>query len=150
MSHLLTIELGDTQMERLSQLARLRGLTPAETSAQLVGEALRLTDFPLVEFRDSPVGRQPYVKGSTLAVWEVVYIARSLDMDAPQTAMHLEWPIEKVQAALDYSQAYPDEVEVAIAENDACDFESLRSIVPHAELFLVSEAGEVRRASEGQ
>jgi uncharacterized protein (DUF433 family) len=51
------------------------------------------------------------VKGTSLAVWEVVLVARQLGMDARRVAEHLEWPEERVRAALSYAEAYPEEVE---------------------------------------
>ncbi|MDR5696057.1 MAG: DUF433 domain-containing protein [Armatimonadota bacterium] len=66
--------------------------------------------FPLIEFRASSLGRQPYIKGTGLAVWEVALVAKQLGMDARKVAEHLGWPEERVQAALRYAEVYPDEV----------------------------------------
>jgi hypothetical protein len=49
----------------------------AETAARLLDEGLRREDFAMVEFRDSPVGRQAYVQGSRVAVWQVVQLQRA-------------------------------------------------------------------------
>ena len=78
-SQVVSISLQEGQMERLRRLARRLGRTPSETSALLVEEALRHAEFGLLEFRDSPVGRQAYVQGSRLAVWQVAQLANQYE-----------------------------------------------------------------------
>jgi uncharacterized protein (DUF433 family) len=129
-------------MERLQRMARRLGRTPSETSALLVDEALRAAEFAFVEFRDSPVGRQAYIKGATLAVWEVIMVARDHDLDAARTAAYLEWPEHKVHAALNYAAAYPDEINHALADNDSYDFEKLSRLLPQLERFVVLPVGD--------
>ena len=149
MSRVLSLRLRDQQLERLGRVARRLGRTPSEVAALLLEEALRMAEFGYITFRDSPVGRQAYVQGTSLAVWEVVMVARWHDGDAQQTAIYLNWPLVRVQAALQYAAVYPDEIEAAIADNDAYDFETVKRMLPQAELYLVdapfagaSSAGE--------
>jgi hypothetical protein len=101
----------------------------------LIEEGLRQSEFAFIDFRDSPVGRQAYIHGSTLAVWEVVWIARPYKDSVEKTSAHLEMSPLKVKAALNYAKAFPEEIETAIKELEACDFESIRRILPHVELF---------------
>ncbi len=111
------------------------GRTPSETGALLVDEGLRSAEFGQIEFRNSPVGRQGYIRGSSLAVWEVIMVAKSYDLDLAQTAEHLGWPLYRVKAALNYYNAFPNEIEEAIADNAAFDFEALSRMLPQAERF---------------
>ena len=136
MSRVLSLRLRDTQMERLGRLARRLGRTPSETGALLLEEALRMAEFGHITFRNSPVGRQAYVLGTSLAVWEVVMVARWHAGDAQRTATYLRWPLVRVQAALQYAAAYPDELEAAIADNEAYDFETAKRMLPQAEEFV--------------
>ena len=99
-------------------------------------------EFPFIEFRDSTRGQQAYIQGSSLAVWEVMFVARDYASDKTAVARHLRWPEEKVQAAFNYTQAFPDEINQAIAENDAMDFEALKRILPQIELFIVHNDDE--------
>jgi uncharacterized protein (DUF433 family) len=140
MSRVLSLRLRDGQVERLGRVARRLGRTPSETGALLLEEALRMAEFGHITFRDSPVGRQAYVQGTSLAVWEVVMVAQAHDGDATMTASYLEWPVVQVQAALQYAAAYPDEIEAALADNDAYDFAKVSRMLPQAQLVLVPEA----------
>ncbi|MCZ8305126.1 MAG: hypothetical protein O9336_00190 [Microcystis sp. LE19-98.1E] len=72
MSQVVSARLPDHTAERLKRLARRLGKTPSETSAILIEESLRESEFPYIEFRHSPLGRQPYLKNSSLALWEVI------------------------------------------------------------------------------
>ena len=142
MSKVISMRFGDGQVERIDRMARQLGKTPSETGALLVEEALRENEFGHIEFRDSPVGRQAYVTGSRLAVWQVVSIVRSYGMDIEKAAHHLAWPRFRIEAALNYFGAHPEAIEAAIAENAACDFESLKRALPHAEEFVFIGCGD--------
>lgn len=93
-----------------------------------------MAEFAFIQFRDSIVGRQAYVQGTGLAVWEVVFVARAYGMDVARAAEHLEWPENKVQAALNYAAAYPDEIQAALEDNDK-DFDELARMLPGLRRF---------------
>jgi hypothetical protein len=110
---------------RLVRKAKQLGRSISETGALLIEEGLRRDKFTFVDFRDSPEGRRAYVRGSTLAVWEVVWIARGYRNSVEKTASHLRMSLLKVQTALNYAQAFQAEIEGAIKDHQACDFASL-------------------------
>ncbi len=134
-SKVMSLRFAPAQMERLNRLARRLGRTPSETSALLVEESLRRSEFALIDFRSSETGRQAFVQGTSLSVWEVVLVAQGYNLDASRTAQHLEWPLTRVQAALGYAQAFPEEIQTAIQDNESYSFERLRRMVPQARLF---------------
>ena len=117
---------------RLKRMANRHGWTPSDASARLVEEGLRRSEFAFVDFRDSPAGRQAYIHGSTLAVWEVLFLVQSYKADVSAVARHLKWPEAKVQAAVNYAKAFPEEIEAALSENAATDFEALKRMLPQA------------------
>ena len=67
--------------KRLKRMANRHGWTPSDASARLVEEGLRRAEFGFIDFRDSPAGRQAYLQGSTLAVWEVMLLVHSYKED---------------------------------------------------------------------
>ena len=129
-SQVVSLRLPVDQARRLKRLARRLGKSASETAALLIDEALRQSEFAYIEFRDSTVGRQAYVKGSSLAVWEVILVAQHYQLDAEKAAAHLEWPVVKVQAALNYAAAFPEEIRLAIEDNREVDFNSLKKMLP--------------------
>lgn len=139
MSHVVSLRLRDGQMERMRRLARRMNRTVSEVSALLLEEALRMAEFAFIQFRDSPVGRQAYVQGSSLAVWEIAELARAYGGDVGKVAAHLEWPETKVRAALNYAAAYPDEIAAAIEDN-RLGLDELRRLIPGIEVFSAGDA----------
>jgi len=125
--------------QRLRRMASQHGWTPSDASARLVEEGLRRSEFAFVDFRDSAAGRQAYVQGSSLAIWEIMMLARDYNGDPAKVAKHLRWPEAKVQASFNYAKAFPDEIKRAIADNDAVDFEALSQMLPQAKEFVVSD-----------
>src|SRR6202008_1689750 len=117
---------------RLKRMANRHGWTPSDASARLVEEGLRRSEFAFIDFRDSPAGRQAYIQGSTLAVWEVLLLVQSYRADVSAVAKHLKWPEAKVQAAVNYARAFREEIERALSENAATDFETLKRMLPQA------------------
>src|SRR5438477_2660163 len=110
-SVIVSIHLSAESGHRLKLMAARHGWTPSDTCARLVGEGLRRSEFAFIDFRDSPAGRQAYSQGSTLAVWEVLVLVRSYKEDVAAVARHLQWPKAKVQAAINYAEAFPKEIE---------------------------------------
>lgn len=117
---------------RLKRMATRHGWTPSDASARLVEEGLRRLEFAFVDFRDSAAGRQAYIQGSTLAVWEVVQLVRAYKGDIAAVAKHLRWPEARIQAAVNYAEAFSEEIERAISENAATDFDALKRMLPGA------------------
>jgi hypothetical protein len=101
-----------------------------------VEEGLRRLEFAFIDFRDSAAGRQAYVQGSSLAVWEVMLLVRTYNADVSRVARHLRWPERKVQAAINYAESFPEEIQEALAENDSMDFETLKHMAPQAADFV--------------
>jgi uncharacterized protein (DUF433 family) len=141
-STVISMRLPADSSQRLKRMARRHGWTPGDASAHLVEEGLRRAEFAFLDFRDSPAGRQACIQGSSLAVWEVALLAQSYKGDATAVAAHLEWPASKVQAALHYAEAFPDEIEEALAENDAMDYKSLKRMLPQSVEFTQPKAAK--------
>jgi hypothetical protein len=141
-SMVISMRLPVASGKRLKRMANRHGWTPSDASARLVEEGLRRSEFAFIDFRDSPVGRQAYMQGSTLAVWEVILLLRSYKNDAGAVAKHLRWPEAKVRAAINYSEAFPDEIEEAVAENDTTDFKALKRMLPQATASVSRKAAK--------
>lgn len=92
MSRVVSLRLQDDQIERLQRAARRLGRPPSEAAALLLEESLRRCEYPFVEFRESPAGRQAYLQGTRLAVWHVAALAREYEGDVSKTAAYLQIP----------------------------------------------------------
>jgi len=139
-SIVLSMRLPVESGRRLKRIASRHGWTPSEASARLVEEGLRRSEFAFLDFRDSPAGRQAYIQGSSLAVWEVAFLLRSYNSNVADVARHLRWPEAKVQAAANYAEAFPEEIAEAMSENESADFQTLRRMLPQAVDFAARRA----------
>lgn len=101
----------------------------------LLDEGLRRAEFAGIDFRDTPAGRVAYVQGTRTAVWLVAGLVRDCGGDAQQAAKHLRWPKSRVQAALNYAKAFPDEIELQLSDAQECDFRTLQHKLPQMELL---------------
>lgn len=131
----VSVRLDPGEVEKLKQLARRVGRTPSEIGADLLSESIRRADFAFIEFRDSASGRQAYIQGTRLAVWQAITVLRSYDGNVVKAAAHLRWPEAKMHAAIAYTKAFPSEIEEAIKENESVDFEQLSRLLPGIQRF---------------
>ncbi|MGB0121975.1 MAG: hypothetical protein WA419_02615 [Silvibacterium sp.] len=141
-STVISMRLPVASGKRLKRMANRHGWTPSDASARLVEEGLRRSEFAFIDFRDSSVGRQAYIQGSGLAVWEVMLLLRSYKNDLQAVARHMRWPQAKVQAAVNYAEAFSDEINEALAENEASNFTAIRRMLPQAVEFVTGRAAK--------
>ncbi len=66
-------------------------------------------EFPGIGFRDSVGGREAYVLGHRVAVWEVIDVYKEAKSIAT-VAEHFGWPDYLVECALAYSREFPREI----------------------------------------
>jgi hypothetical protein len=99
--------------ERLvTKQARAARTSKSDLVARYVIEKSLETEFPGIAFRDSLSGREAYMTGHRVAVWEVVAVYEDAgSVDA--AARHFGWPRVLVQRALGYAKAFPEEIHAA-------------------------------------
>jgi len=136
-STVVSMRIPTQNAQRLQRMARRLGRTTSDTGAVLVEEGLRRSEFAFIDFRDSPVGRQACIQGSSLAVWEVVLTVRDCEGNAEQAARLLDWPPMRIRAALNYAQAFPEEIDTAIVDLEECGLVQLSRMLPQIERFPV-------------
>ena len=94
----------------LARQAKRRHLEVSTLSSLYLKEKALEEEFPGIGFRDSIDGREPYVLGHRVAVWEVVNVYHEANTIAG-TADHFRWPPALVRCALAYAKAFPKEIE---------------------------------------
>jgi hypothetical protein len=147
MSQTVSLRLPDTTAEWLRATARRTGHSLNELGAQLLEESRRTSEFAEIEFRSFNGERHACVKGS-LQVWQLIEVARNYDMDAGKTAEHFGWPAWKVQAGFHYYEAFPDEIDRAIEENQGMGYERLKRLFPQLGVVEVVEPAATTAATE--
>jgi len=96
--------------ERLvAKQARAAKTSKSNLVARYVMEKALESDFPGISFRDSLSGREAYLTGHRVAVWEVVDAYEEVK-SIEGTAEHFHWPSVLVKRALAYARAFPEEI----------------------------------------
>jgi hypothetical protein len=93
----------------LSRQAKRRHLEVSTLSSIYLKEKALEEEFPGLGFRDSIGGREVYVLGTRVAVWEVADVYREAKSIA-RTADHFGWPDYLVKCALAYAKEFPAEI----------------------------------------
>lgn len=93
----------------LSRQAKRRHLEVSTLSSLYLNEKALEEEFPGIGFRDAAGGREAYLLGSRVAVWEVVDVHREAKTIA-RTADHFGWPDYLVKCGLAYAKAFPKQI----------------------------------------
>src|SRR5215213_8204484 len=101
------IEKNDAAL--LARQAKRRHLEVSTLSSLYLKEKALEEEFPGIGFRDSAGGREAYVLGQRVAVWEVADVHREAK-SITRTADHFGWPDYLVKSALAYAKAYPTQI----------------------------------------
>jgi len=93
----------------LSRQAKRRHVEVSTLSSLYLKEKSREEEFPGIGFRDAIGGRESYVLGHRVAVWEVVDVYREAKSIA-KTSDHFGWPDYLVKCALAYAKTFTVEI----------------------------------------
>lgn len=102
--------IGKEHSRLLARQARRRNIEVGTLSSLYLAEKALEEEYPGIGFRDSAGGREAYILGHRVAVWEVAD-AHQQTKSAAKTAAHFRWPPALVRTALAYAAAYPAEIE---------------------------------------
>lgn len=94
----------------IARQAKRRQVDPGTLSSLYLKEKAMEEEFPGIGFRDAVSGREAFVLGHRVAVWEVVEVYRQVKSIA-KTASYFRWPPALVRCALAYAEACPAAIE---------------------------------------
>lgn len=132
MSQTITMRLPDETAEWLKTQARRAGRSVSEMGANLFEEERRRSEFAEIEFRTFQGERQACLTGG-LRLWKIVLTAQDYGMEVEKTAAHFDLPAWKIQAAFHYYEAFPQEIDAAIADVRAMTYDKLKRRLPQLE-----------------
>ena len=145
MSHTVSLRLPDDLIARIDRFARMlgNGTSRSKASMILIDEALREEEFAGIEFRNTSIGRQPYLKQTGMAVWEFIMVARRFGMDPERVSKHLQYPVESMKAGLNYYDVYREEIDQALLDNEMGE-DRLKRMLPSLRVFEISAQSRER------
>jgi len=101
--------IGESEAALLAQQAKRRHLEVSTLSSLYLKEKALEEEYPGIGFRDSVGGREAYMHGHRVAVWEVADVYRETKTIA-KTAEHFRWSPALVRCALAYARAFAEEI----------------------------------------
>jgi uncharacterized protein (DUF433 family) len=105
------------RMEALVQAeAQRTGRSMGAIVEGLAEEAMRMRLFPGVSFRGADWERRAWIIGTALDVWQIIDAHRDID-SVERLAEGGSASERQIQLALDYYKRFPEEIDIAIAEN---------------------------------
>ena len=109
------LRLPEKVQEGLADFVGKAGDSLSTVAITAMKEWLRMQKFPGVDFRWSPSGRQPFLTGTGLTVWEVYHVWRDHKENLEQIEKHyanLSGPKgrARVSAAVAYAKAFINEM----------------------------------------
>ncbi|MDQ2742880.1 MAG: hypothetical protein M3Z66_11380 [Chloroflexota bacterium] len=137
MSKAVSLRLRESQVDRLSRVARRTQRPSSETAAILLDESLRMAEYPHIVFKDTAIGRQAFVSGTRLKVWQLINLLRRYDDDVASVADDLDLAPFLIEAAIHSGTAFSEEIEAAIQDYQSLNFEKLKQQLPNLEAFYV-------------
>ena len=96
----------------VTKQARAAKTSKSDLVARYVIEKSLENEFPGISFRYSLSGREAYLTGHRVAVWEVLAVHEETK-SIERTALHFRWPGILVKRALNYAKAFPEEIRSA-------------------------------------
>jgi uncharacterized protein (DUF433 family) len=112
-----SIRLSSPTDELVADEARRGRRSKSSVVEELTEESARMRRFPGIGFRDQYPRRRPWLIGTGLDVWELIDLLESYSSAA---AVVEDFPLvteRHVRLAAAYRDAYPEEIDEAIAEN---------------------------------
>jgi uncharacterized protein (DUF433 family) len=107
----------EERTERLIEAeARRTRRTKSAVVEAFTEETARTRRFPGIAFRGDDARRRAWVIGTGLDVWEIIHMLE--DFGSPEAlAADMPLSLPHVRLAMAYREAYPDEIDEAIADN---------------------------------
>jgi uncharacterized protein (DUF433 family) len=112
----------------IKQISARQRRTPSDLLSEYAEEVARQHQFCYLEFRSTPSGRIAYIEGTRSPVWLIADLVRQNSGSIKKTAKLHEWAESKVRAAVNYAEAFADEIEPFIKEAASVTLEDLRRL----------------------
>lgn len=93
----------------MARQGRRKKIEVSTSSSLYLREKALEEEYPGVGFRDAAEGREAYILGHQVAVWEVEDVHRETG-DVEKIARHFRWPAGLVRCALAFAAAFSEEV----------------------------------------
>lgn len=115
----VTIRLSAEVREAIKEIMRRTGRDFSSVAHQMLEEAIKMRRIPGIFYTDTPSGRHAHIGGTGLGVWEIIRLYRQENNNWEELRATFDWLSEQqLRTALAYAEAYPEEIDSRIADED--------------------------------
>lgn len=114
-----TVRLSASTEELIAAEARRVRRSRSAVLEAVADEGIRMRTFPGIGFRGADARRRAWVVGTGLDVWAIIAAYRDFDRSIERMVAESHLSERQIRTALSYYERFPEEIDEAIAENDA-------------------------------
>jgi uncharacterized protein (DUF433 family) len=127
----VSLRIPEEARQVILETVRRTGRDFSSVANELLLEGAKMRRIPGVVFADGPAGRRATIAGTGLDVFEVVGTYRAVDNNWDRLRTALDWLTEvQLRAALAYAEAYPEEIDERLREENLWRSEAIWSRYP--------------------
>lgn len=114
-----TVRLSASTEELIAAEARRVRRSRSAVLEAVADEGIRMRTFPGIGFRGVDARRRAWVVGTGLDVWAIIAAHRDFDRSIERMVAESHLSERQIRTALSYYERFPEEIDEAIAENEA-------------------------------
>ncbi len=115
----VSLRIPEEVRELIKERMKESGRDFSSIANEMLMESARMRRIPGISFIDSASGRTAAIAGTGIKVWLLVQAYRDMDSSWERLREAFHWLTEhQLRAALAYAEAYPDEIEEILREQE--------------------------------
>ena len=104
----------------IEEIAHRTGWDFSSVANEMLSDAVKMRRIPGITFTDSASGRVARLAGRNTKVFEIAAALRAVNGDEERLRQDYAWLSEQeLRAALAYAEAYPDEIEARVRQDES-------------------------------
>jgi uncharacterized protein (DUF433 family) len=139
----VSLRLPDRLKAEIAEIAQRTQRSLSSVITEMLEEALKMRRVHGIYFADEFLCREAKVGGTGLGVWEVIETYQSMDQDWARLREYFNWLDEwQLREALEYYQAYPEEINEQVQKNQSVTEEEIWTAHPFTRPGPVRHQGQ--------
>jgi len=117
--HPVSLRIPDEVREAIRERMKESGRDFSSIANEMLMESAKMRRIPGISFMDTPSGRTAVIGGTGIKIWLLVQDYRDMDQSWERLSAAYHWLSEReLRSALAYAEAFPDEIEDILREEE--------------------------------
>ena len=117
--HPVSLRIPDEVRELIQERMKESGRAFSSIANEMLMESAKMRRIPGISFMDTPSGRTAVISGTGIKIWLLVQDYRDMDQSWERLSAAYHWLSEReLRSALAYAEAFPDEIEDILREEE--------------------------------